>query len=110
MKRSAFAKIYADFSDNNKVYNKLLQATNDVGFSVLQSTKHDFYPQGMTAAIVLSESHVTIHTYPEDKVAYVDCFSCGNISPDQVLYHFASLMCGGILSLENHDRTFEKPL
>jgi S-adenosylmethionine decarboxylase proenzyme len=107
MKRSAFAKIYADFSDNNKVYNKLLQATNDVGFSVLQSTKHDFYPQGMTAAIVLSESHVTIHTYPEDKVAYVDCFSCGDVNPLRAITLFTALINGNIADVQSHHRDSE---
>lgn len=104
MKRSYFAKIYADFSDNNKVYNMLLLSTNAAGMSVLQASKHEFYPQGLTAALLLAESHVTIHTYPEDGVAYVDCFSCGKVSPDDVIWKFASMMEGQVSTSERHDR------
>lgn len=108
MKRSCFAKIYADFSDNNKVYNMLLLATNAAGMSVLQASKHEFYPQGLTAALLLAESHVTIHTYPEDHVAYVDCFSCGSIAPDDVIVEFASMIKGSIVDIERNDRDEDK--
>lgn len=104
MKRSCFARISADFSDNNKVYNMLLLATNSVGMSVLQASKHDFYPQGLTAALLLAESHVTIHTYPEDGVAYVDCFSCGEVAPEEVIFSFASMIEGSVVCHEKNNR------
>jgi S-adenosylmethionine decarboxylase len=104
MKRSCFAKIYADFSDNNKVYNMLLLATNAAGMSVLQASKHEFYPQGLTAALLLAESHVTIHTYPEDNMAYVDCFSCGEVTPEEVIFKFASMVDGSVICHEKNDR------
>jgi len=104
MRRSCFAKIYADFSDNNKVYNMLLLATNSAGMSVLQASKHEFYPQGLTAALLLAESHVTIHTYPEESIAYVDCFSCGEVSPSQVIHQFAQMIHGGIESMQEDVR------
>lgn len=36
-----------------------------------------FEPQGLTGVLVLSESHLTVHTYPEYGYAAVDCFTCG---------------------------------
>ena len=37
---------------------------------------HKFKPQGVTALAMLAESHLSIHTWPEDDVARCDLFSC----------------------------------
>jgi S-adenosylmethionine decarboxylase len=39
---------------------------------------HQFEPVGVTGVIVLSESHFSIHTWPEKNMAVVDVFTCGN--------------------------------
>jgi len=66
MRSTYFSKLYGEFNDNLKTYNYLLLAAHKAGMTVLQATKHEFYPQGLTAAILLAESHLTIHTYPEE--------------------------------------------
>jgi S-adenosylmethionine decarboxylase len=92
MRYTHFSKVQGDFADNNKAYNYLLLAAHKAGMTILQATKHEFYPQGLTAAILLAESHITVHTYPEEGIAYVDCFTCGNIPPHTVIREFCSLM------------------
>jgi len=67
------------------VYHKLLEAANMMGLSVLGAAKHEFYPQGLTAVVLLSESHISIHTYPEQGYAYVDAFTCGDVDPRAVI-------------------------
>lgn len=37
----------------------------------------EFTPQGITAVCLLSESHLSIHTWPEKKYAAIDIFTCG---------------------------------
>lgn len=41
-------------------------------------TRKQFQPQGMTAIWILSESHFSLHTYPEHKYITIDCYTCGN--------------------------------
>jgi S-adenosylmethionine decarboxylase len=48
------------------------------GATLLHSVEHTFPPYGMTAVAVLSESHASIHTYPEHESCFVDIFTCGN--------------------------------
>jgi S-adenosylmethionine decarboxylase len=48
------------------------------GATLLHSVEHTFPPYGMTAVAVLSESHASIHTYPEHQSCFVDIFTCGN--------------------------------
>ena len=43
---------------------------------VVSKTGHQFEPIGYTYAFVLSESHFTIHTYPEYNSCYIDIFCC----------------------------------
>ncbi|MEM2214350.1 adenosylmethionine decarboxylase [Candidatus Nezhaarchaeota archaeon WYZ-LMO8] len=38
---------------------------------------HKFNPQGVTGVVVISESHISIHTWPEYGYAAVDIFTCG---------------------------------
>ena len=43
---------------------------------VLDKTGHQFEPQGYTQLYLLSESHYSIHTYPEFQSCYIDIFCC----------------------------------
>jgi S-adenosylmethionine decarboxylase len=39
---------------------------------------HQFEPVGVTGVVIISESHISIHTWPETNFAAVDIFTCGN--------------------------------
>lgn len=45
-------------------------------FTELHRYVHVFEPQGLTGAVILSESHIAIHTWPENGVLFVDIASC----------------------------------
>jgi S-adenosylmethionine decarboxylase proenzyme len=47
------------------------------GMNVECAVRKDFRPHGTTAVWVLSESHFTLHTYPEINYLSVDCYTCG---------------------------------
>lgn len=48
------------------------------GATVLNICAHRFEPQGVTVAAVLAESHASLHTYPEVRKVFWDCFTCGS--------------------------------
>jgi len=54
----------------------LNQLVHELHLHVVAQTGHQFTPFGYTYAFVLSESHFTIHTYPEYKSCYIDIFCC----------------------------------
>jgi len=56
-------------------------AARSSGATVLKTVHHKFEPQGVTALSLLSESHISIHTYPENGEAAVDIFCCGTANP-----------------------------
>ncbi|MEM2995724.1 MAG: adenosylmethionine decarboxylase [Candidatus Bathyarchaeia archaeon] len=48
------------------------------GLHVVSSSFHQFEPQGVSAVYLLSESHLSIHTWPEHCYAALDIFTCGS--------------------------------
>lgn len=45
-------------------------------FHVVAQAFHQFQPVGTTGVLVLAESHFSAHTYPENKMVYIDVFCC----------------------------------
>lgn len=64
---------------NDVIYveKALIQATKDSRATIISHNFHKFSPYGVSGIIVIAESHVTIHTWPEYKYAAVDIFTCG---------------------------------
>lgn len=45
--------------------------------NLLEAVDHAFTPQGVTVLGLLAESHMSIHTWPEEGYAAIDIFTCG---------------------------------
>lgn len=56
----------------------MLDAARASGATVLDVVDYVFAPDGLTMVILLSESHASIHTYPEHGSCFVDLFTCGD--------------------------------
>ena len=54
------------------------QAVIEGKMTLLNLITHKFEPQGITAVALLSESHISIHTWPEDSSCAVDVYTCGD--------------------------------
>lgn len=55
----------------------MVNAALDSGAEVRECVFHKFSPQGISGVVVISESHLAIHTWPELGYAAVDVFTCG---------------------------------
>jgi S-adenosylmethionine decarboxylase len=64
--------------DNLDYLDKVMsQAAEAAGATVLKTAFQDFNPQGVSGVVVIAESHLTIHSWPEYGYAAVDIFTCG---------------------------------
>lgn len=65
---------------NDEVFlrEKLREAAQTAGTTILSVHSHKFTPAGVTAFALLAESHISIHTWPELGYAAVDAFTCGH--------------------------------
>lgn len=53
------------------------EAVQKTGAEILDESSYRFPGNGFTMTILLSESHASIHTYPEHRACFVDLFTCG---------------------------------
>ena len=68
----------ADLLDDYRfVRNTLFHAAILSNSRILKIDFHQFTPQGVTGFALLADSHISIHTWPENNVAKCDIFTCG---------------------------------
>ena len=61
---------------------------------------HPFGPgRGVTGVLLLKESHISIHTWPEHGFAAVDVFMCGNARPERAVDVIEATLAAGSVSL-----------
>jgi len=64
-------------NDTGQIRQYLNEAARIAGATVVSSAFHAFNPHGVSGVVVIAESHLTIHTWPEYGYAAVDIFTCG---------------------------------
>ncbi len=69
---------FETLDDAALVETLLVGAVKAMGAKVLGVHIHRLVPQGVSGVVVISESHLTIHTWPERGEAAVDLFTCGD--------------------------------
>ena len=72
--------------DVGHIEKSMIEAANRAGATIISSTFHHFSPFGVSGVIVIQESHLSIHTWPEYGFASVDIFTCGESVDPWVAY------------------------
>jgi len=67
------------------VKTTLTNAARAAGATIVETVFHKFAPWGISGVVVIAESHLAIHIWPENRYAAIDVFTCG----DRVLIHAA---------------------
>ncbi len=65
-------------NDLDLLRDAMLTAAIKCGAVVLGDSFHRFSPQGVSGVVVIAESHLSVHTWPEYGYAAVDVFTCGS--------------------------------
>ena len=65
-------------NDINIIKKHMLIAAVKAGATVVGEKFHEFSPVGVSGAVILAESHLSIHTWPEYGYAAMDLFTCGD--------------------------------
>ena len=79
---------YGLLNDEAHIRNVLANAATLSESTLIDISSHKVCPHGVTAVALLAESHISIHTWPEDGIAVCDVFTCGEkTSPSDLLPH-----------------------
>jgi S-adenosylmethionine decarboxylase proenzyme len=75
-------------NDSDRIKKIMEGAAITSGASIVQSVFHLFNPHGVSGVVVIAESHLTIHTWPEYGYSAVDIFTCGEEVDPWRAYHY----------------------
>ena len=71
-------------NDISFIKETMLAAAKESGATILGESFHQFSPQGVSGVIIIAESHLTVHTWPEHGYAGADIFTCGTrVKPEK---------------------------
>lgn len=70
------------------IEESMVAAAKEAQATVINSTFHHFSPYGVSGVVVIQESHLAIHTWPEFRYAAVDIFTCGTSVNPWISYDF----------------------
>jgi S-adenosylmethionine decarboxylase len=74
--------------------NGFRRCVEEGGATLISSHFHHFSPQGVSGVVVIAESHVTVHTWPEHGYAAVDVFTCGRPEVSEAVMNSIVLSLG----------------
>lgn len=69
-------------ADRAGVEEAMNRAAAACRMTIVNSVFHEFNPYGVSGAVIIAESHLAIHTWPEHGFAAVDVFTCGGVDPE----------------------------
>jgi S-adenosylmethionine decarboxylase proenzyme len=108
-------------NDVERVENYMKRSALECGATIVNSVFHTFNPHGVSGVVVIAESHLAIHTWPEYGYAAIDVFTCGDtvdpwIATEALKEYFKAdsiktvEMNRGELELENDQVLHHKPV
>lgn len=81
-------------SDHQLIESELVRAAELSNAKIIGSNAHLFEPQGVSAVVIIAESHLTIHTWPEHGYAAVDLFYCSDtVNPRAAFDYLKNALC-----------------
>jgi len=73
----SFSGCKVDLDDAAVVKRDMIAAIDAVGARIIGQAESKFSPHGVSIVFLLSESHASVHTYPEHNACFLDIFTCG---------------------------------
>jgi S-adenosylmethionine decarboxylase len=86
------AEFYAcnrdSLNDVDFIRSAMVGAAKQAGATIVTETFHHFSPHGVSGAVIIAESHLSIHTWPEYGYAAVDLFTCGDTVSAEAAFNY----------------------
>jgi len=80
-------------NDEETISREMLRAAEVSGATIVGDVFHRFSPHGVSGCVVIAESHLSIHTWPEYRYAALDLFTCGeNVDPWKAFKHLRKVL------------------
>jgi S-adenosylmethionine decarboxylase len=100
----------AILTDRDALLSAMRHAAAAGAATVLGETSAVFPNQAVTAVLVLAESHLSVHTWPEHRAATFDLLTCGRTDGDQILDHLRSALAPAHARVTRTVRHLRRPV
>ncbi len=91
----------------------MLEAARIANATIITDIFHSFHPQGLSGVVVIAESHIAIHSWPEHNCVAIDIFSCSEkMRPEYAIEYLKSAFAAQRTLIKKTDRgvLLEPPL
>lgn len=98
--------------NENLLETEMMSIANRLNMTVLNRCFHKFDPYGVTGVLILSTSHMSIHTWPEKGYAALDIYTCGKMHPSlevKNILSFLSAEYGIVYDLFRGEKEISQP-
>lgn len=68
-------------NDQNFNLQVITTIAQDLGYQIIKEASHQFSPQGFTSVLLLQESHIAVHSWPEKKTVIISLLTCKPFLP-----------------------------
>lgn len=79
-------------NDMETIEQTFVDAALKSGAEIREVAFHKFAPQGVSGVVIISESHLTIHSFPEHGYASIDVYTCGDLDPNIAANYIAEAL------------------
>ena len=79
-------------NDPTRLRRHMLASMRVIGATVVGEAFHAYRPQGVSGVLLIAESHMSVHTWPEAGYVAVDVYTCGDIDPTPAIAAFADMV------------------
>lgn len=83
---------FEKLNDVEQIEQIFADAALKSGAEIREVAFHKFAPQGVSGVVIISESHLTIHSFPEHGYASIDVYTCGNMDPNIAANYIAEAL------------------
>lgn len=100
----------AALSDVDAVREMMIGAAKASRATIMEVAFHRFEPQGVSGVVILAESHISIHTWPEAGYAAMDFYTCGDhTDPSLACEHAAKVLDAKVMQTTEVKRGIAQP-
>ncbi len=95
-----------EFLNHRKTIEDCLsEAAIICGATIVEKVIHQFNPHGISGVIVIAESHIAIHTWPENQFVAIDIFTCGDcLNAERAIDFLKKSLCASDIKVQNINR------
>ena len=91
-----------------KIREIIHRGCEEINTEIVEECYHKFEPIGLSAMAVITSSHFSVHTWPENGYAAIDIFSCSEDIPDMIGEYMGKMLKAEEIKMKKFERVIKR--